>query len=155
MVPYMAAQGDIAALGFSPVLALFNGIGSGEIVIIMVVMLLLFGPKQLPELARTIANALRGIRKATDEMKEEIGLDELMGSRPRRPRQYRPPPNVPPSLVQGRPPESADATPAPADSPAPPPGDAAGAPPPDPYVELEAAPVEEEGGDRDREGPGA
>ncbi len=81
-----------------PTLSLLGGIGSGEIVLIMVVMLLLFGPKQLPELAKTIGNALRGIRKATDDMKEEIGLDEIMDPRPRRVRNYHPPQNLPPSL---------------------------------------------------------
>lgn len=108
-------------------LALFSGIGSGEIVLVLVVMLLLFGPKQLPELAKTIGNALRGIRKATDDMKEEIGLDEIIDPRPRRVRQYHPPSNVPPSL-QGNSPNSAPSR------------RVHEGPVPDPYVELPDAP---------------
>jgi TatA/E family protein of Tat protein translocase len=99
------AVATITALTFGimgfPELAFLGGIGSTEVLMIMVVMLLLFGPKQLPELAKTIGKALRGIRKATDEMKEEIGLDELVSPRPRRPRNYRPRKNVPPSLQEG------------------------------------------------------
>lgn len=65
-----------------------GGIGSGEIVIVMVVLLLLFGPKQLPDLAKTIGQALRGIRKASDDLKEEIGLDEFMDPTARRRARY-------------------------------------------------------------------
>lgn len=90
-----------------PELAFLGGIGSSEIVLILVVMLLLFGPKQLPELAKTIASTLRGIRRATDDMKEEIGLDELVNPRPPRPRNYRPKKNttqnLPPSLQDAPP----------------------------------------------------
>ncbi len=84
-----------------PDLAFLGGIGSTEILMILVVMLLLFGPKQLPELAKTIGTALRGIRKATDDMKEEIGLDDFVNPRTRRTRNPRPGPNVPPSLEEG------------------------------------------------------
>jgi TatA/E family protein of Tat protein translocase len=71
--------------------ALLGGIGSGEIVLIVVVLLLLFGPKQLPGLAKTIGDTLRGLRRATDDMKEEIGFDEIMGLDPRRGRHHGPP----------------------------------------------------------------
>lgn len=95
-----------------PELAFLGGIGSSEIVLILVVMLLLFGPKQLPELAKTIASTLRGIRRATDDMKEEIGLDELVNPRPPRPRNYRPKKNT----TQNLPPSLQDAPPSPATS---------------------------------------
>ncbi|MCK5283617.1 MAG: twin-arginine translocase TatA/TatE family subunit [Nanoarchaeota archaeon] len=38
-------------------------IGITEILIILVIVLLLFGPKKLPELARSIGNAVREYRK--------------------------------------------------------------------------------------------
>ena len=61
-----------------PALAFLGGIGSGELAVVMVIVLLIFGPKQLPEMARSMAKALRGIRRATDEIKEEIGLDQIL-----------------------------------------------------------------------------
>lgn len=75
---------------------LFGGVSSGEILVVLVVVLLIFGPKQLPDLAKTIGQALRGVRKATDDLKAEIGLDELVrpGSSRRVTRQ--PIPTVPP-----------------------------------------------------------
>jgi len=53
---------------------LFGGVGSGEVILILVVLLLVFGPKQLPDLAKSIGNALRGVRKASDDIKEELGM---------------------------------------------------------------------------------
>jgi sec-independent protein translocase protein TatA len=97
----------VAGIMGIPELAFLGGIGSTEILMILVVMLLLFGPKQLPELAKTIGNALRGIRKATDEMKEEIGFDDIVNPRSSRPRNYRPRKNVPPSLQESDGPPSA------------------------------------------------
>jgi len=71
-----------------PEMALFSGIGSGEVILILVVMLLIFGPKQLPDLARNIGSALRGLKRATDEVKDEIGgfreLTDLESERPSR-----------------------------------------------------------------------
>lgn len=43
---------------------MFNGIGSTEIIIVAVVLLLLFGGKKLPELARGIGEAIREFRKS-------------------------------------------------------------------------------------------
>lgn len=43
---------------------MFNGIGSTEIIIVAVVLLLLFGGKKLPELAKGIGEAIREFRKS-------------------------------------------------------------------------------------------
>lgn len=44
------------------------GLGTQELVIILVILLLLFGGKKLPELSRSIGQSLREIRKgAADE----------------------------------------------------------------------------------------
>ena len=69
-------------------MAFLGGIGSGELMVLLVLVLIIFGPKQLPEMARNIAKALRGVRNATDELKQEIGLDEIPDPRPRRPARY-------------------------------------------------------------------
>ena len=39
------------------------GLGIGEILIILVIAFLLFGPKQLPEVARQVGKAVKGSRK--------------------------------------------------------------------------------------------
>ena len=47
-------------------------LGSGEIVIIVVLVLLLFGPNRLPELARGIGRGMREIRKVTGEFQNQL-----------------------------------------------------------------------------------
>ena len=47
-------------------------LGSGEIVIIVVLVLLLFGPNRLPELARSIGRGMREIRKVTGEFQNQL-----------------------------------------------------------------------------------
>lgn len=42
-------------------------IGGGEIAIILVVLVLLFGAKKLPELARSLGSSAREFRKGTEE----------------------------------------------------------------------------------------
>jgi sec-independent protein translocase protein TatB len=47
-------------------------IGAGEIAVIMVVALLILGPKRLPELARGVGKFLREFRRQTDEVRTTI-----------------------------------------------------------------------------------
>lgn len=51
--------------------------GTGEIVVIFILVLLLFGPDKLPELARGMGRALRELRKATDEVRSQLHLDDV------------------------------------------------------------------------------
>ncbi len=46
--------------------------GGSEILLILLVVLILFGADKLPELARSIGKGLNEIRKASDEIKNEI-----------------------------------------------------------------------------------
>ena len=48
------------------------GLGGGEIGILLLVVLLLFGPSQLPKMARGLGEALREFRKAQREIRDEI-----------------------------------------------------------------------------------
>ena len=45
-------------------------IGTQEIIIILLIVLVLFGGKKLPELARGVGNSLKEFRKASSEVKE-------------------------------------------------------------------------------------
>lgn len=48
-----------------------------EIVIIFLVVLLLFGAKRLPELARGLGKGMQEFRRATNEIKQEFDTDEF------------------------------------------------------------------------------
>lgn len=49
-----------------PILALFN-LGGGEIILILAVVLILFGAKRLPELARGLGQGIREFKKVASE----------------------------------------------------------------------------------------
>ena len=59
-----------------PVLALFGLPGQWEIVIILVAVLLLFGGKKLPEMARGLARGLRTFRDEMKGIKTDLESDE-------------------------------------------------------------------------------
>ena len=51
------------------------GIGLPELIIILVVALIVFGPKKLPDLARSLGKGMAEFRKATDDFKSTIDND--------------------------------------------------------------------------------
>jgi TatA/E family protein of Tat protein translocase len=51
---------------------MFGSIGFPEIILIFVVVLLLFGPKKLPDFAKTFGKAIREFRKTINEAKSTI-----------------------------------------------------------------------------------
>ncbi|MFQ3576682.1 MAG: twin-arginine translocase TatA/TatE family subunit [Cytophagales bacterium] len=59
-------------------LLFIGGMGWGEIVVILFVLLLLFGGKKIPELARGLGRGIREFKDATNEIKNEVtkGIDE-------------------------------------------------------------------------------
>ncbi len=54
-------------------------IGPLEIMLILAVALIIFGPAKLPELGRSIGNGLKEFRKATKDLKDSIKFDEKDG----------------------------------------------------------------------------
>ena len=50
-------------------------IGPAEIIIVLVIALLVFGPKRLPEMGKSLGKGVREFRKAADTAKTELGLD--------------------------------------------------------------------------------
>jgi TatA/E family protein of Tat protein translocase len=60
---------------------MFGSIGVPELLIIFAIALLIFGPKKLPEVGKSIGRALREFRKTSDEIKgkieEEIQAEEF------------------------------------------------------------------------------
>ena len=53
-------------------LGFLNNFGSGEIIIIALVVLLLFGGRKIPELMRGIGKGIRSFKDGMNEVKEEI-----------------------------------------------------------------------------------
>jgi Tat protein translocase TatB subunit len=54
------------------------GIGFGELAIIAIVILLAVGPDRMPTMMRGIGKALREFRKASQDLRAQTGIDELL-----------------------------------------------------------------------------
>jgi TatA/E family protein of Tat protein translocase len=52
------------------------GIGMPELIVIMVIALIVIGPSKLPDLARALGRGLSEFRKATQEIKDSLDLDD-------------------------------------------------------------------------------
>jgi sec-independent protein translocase protein TatA len=50
----------------------FSGIGGAEILVVLLVVLLLFGSKRIPEFARALGRAAREVRKAVNQIRDEL-----------------------------------------------------------------------------------
>ena len=56
------------------------GIGMPELIIIFVIALIIIGPKKLPDLARALGKGMAEFRKATNEIKANLDIeDEVKG----------------------------------------------------------------------------
>jgi sec-independent protein translocase protein TatA len=51
---------------------MFNNIGSGEIIVVLLVLLFLFGGKKLPELARGLGESGKEIKNAKKEIEDAL-----------------------------------------------------------------------------------
>lgn len=60
---------------------MFGSLGLPELVLIFVVALLLFGPRKLPEIGRTVGKALGEFRRASNDLRrtveEEVAVEDL------------------------------------------------------------------------------
>jgi sec-independent protein translocase protein TatB len=54
------------------------GIGFGEMLIIAVILLIAVGPRQLPQLMKTVGKGMREVRRASNELRKSTGIDELL-----------------------------------------------------------------------------
>lgn len=55
-----------------PAPAFIQGIGGPELLIILVIILLLFGAKKLPELAKGLGKSMKEFKKATQDVQEDF-----------------------------------------------------------------------------------
>jgi sec-independent protein translocase protein TatA len=60
---------------------MFGSIGTPEIIMIFVIALIVFGPRKLPQLGKTLGKGLSEFRKASQDMKssieKEIEMEDL------------------------------------------------------------------------------
>jgi len=65
---------------------MFGSLGVPELLLIFAVILIVFGPRRIPEIGRTLGKALGEFRKATDDLKNtierEVRLEELKKAAP-------------------------------------------------------------------------
>jgi len=66
-------------------LAIFN-LGGGEIILILAIVLILFGAKKLPELAKGLGQGIKEFKKATDHVSEGMrhAIEETLPAASRR-----------------------------------------------------------------------
>lgn len=55
---------------------MFGNIGAPELLLIFLVVLLVFGAKRIPEIARGLGRGIREFKEATREISREIDVDE-------------------------------------------------------------------------------
>ena len=53
---------------------MFSGLGTWEILLIFLVVLLVFGAKRIPEIAQGLGKGIREFKKATREVQDEIEI---------------------------------------------------------------------------------
>ena len=90
-----------------------GGVGGPEILVILLVALLVFGPKSLPEVARTTGKGVRELRRLATEFQREVNIADAEDDDRR---QIRPPPavkrevvEIPPAAAEAeRPPDPVD-----------------------------------------------
>ena len=86
---------------------MFGSLGTMELVVILVIALIVFGPRKLPELGRSLGKSLGEFKRASNDLRntleEEIHVEERTGTAP-----------APPAPAQPAAPASAPAAPEPA-----------------------------------------
>lgn len=81
---------------------MFGSLGMGELIIIFTVALIVFGPRKLPELGRSLGKSLQEFKRASNELKhtldEEISQEERQRPAPLPPAQIESPTD--PALIE-------------------------------------------------------
>jgi TatA/E family protein of Tat protein translocase len=78
---------------------MFGPIGMPELIVIMVIALIIFGPRKLPELGRSLGRSLNEFKRASNELKHT--LDEEIRVEEQRSTERQQPPDIPRPVVVG------------------------------------------------------
>ena len=80
---------------------MFGSIGMPELMIIFVIALIIFGPRKLPELGRSMGKSLSEFKRASNDLRntldEEIRIEDKPAPPPARPKAPTPPPAAEPT----------------------------------------------------------
>jgi sec-independent protein translocase protein TatA len=57
-------------------MGMIGGLGMQELLVILLVLLLLFGAKRLPEIGKAMGQGIKQFKKATKEIEAEVNLEE-------------------------------------------------------------------------------
>jgi sec-independent protein translocase protein TatA len=68
---------------------LFFDFGSGEILLILLVVFLIFGPDKIPELARSLGKVINDVKRASEDIKTEINKEADRKDREKRLEEYK------------------------------------------------------------------
>ncbi len=55
---------------------MFGSLGAGEIILIVIAILILFGAKKIPEFAKGIGKGMKEFKKAVKDVEEDIQISE-------------------------------------------------------------------------------
>ena len=102
-----------------------GSLGPLEVIIIFLVILLIFGAKRIPEIARGLGKGIREFKSATNEISKELTIDE---TRPRVQQPHQQPVSYTPPVQQQAPAPQQQQQAPPAAQQAPQPDNAGGAP---------------------------
>lgn len=58
-----------------PIFALIGPLGWSELLIIFFIILIIFGPRKLPEVAEAMGKSIQKFKRASREVKDEIEMD--------------------------------------------------------------------------------
>lgn len=75
---------------------MFGSVGVPELIIIFTIALIIFGPRKLPELGKSLGKSLAEFKRASNELKNT--LDEEIRTEERRSAERQEPPRVPASV---------------------------------------------------------
>jgi len=63
---------------------MFGSLGFSEVMMILIIGLIIFGPKKLPEIGRSLGNAIREFRRASNDIMNTLSLENEYSSTTRR-----------------------------------------------------------------------
>ncbi|MCD8167692.1 MAG: twin-arginine translocase TatA/TatE family subunit [Bacteroides sp.] len=62
----------------SVIVPLFGGIGGHEVLVILLIVLLLFGGKKIPELMKGVGKGIRSFKEGMNEVEKEVNATPLL-----------------------------------------------------------------------------